>query len=150
MCWGIQGAAGVLGTISGADSPTVAHPVAGVVDADSVRVQGLQACATRMTGGAVCWGNGFLGGGSAGQSLTGVQLIDGSTGQPATDIYQVEGGTDFRCALRFDDKVYCWGSSFNGARGLAPSAVNSTTAISTAVQGLPPIALTTDRVPPRR
>ena len=143
VCWGEQGVTGVLGTIDGSDSPTVARPVAGLVDADSVKVQGLQACATRITGEAVCWGNGFLGGGSTGRSMTPVPVIDGVTGQPATDILYIAGGSDFRCALRFDDNVYCWGSSFSGTLGLAPPTASSTRVLSTVVEGLPPIAFFT-------
>jgi hypothetical protein len=138
-CWGQNGDTGVLGDGSGTDSP-VPRPVIGLTDADWVEVSGLRACATRTSGEAACWGNSFLGGGANERSLSPVDVIDGTTGLPADDIIQIDGGDDYSCVLRADAQVYCWGSDSSGTLGLTPDPNLNTTWITTPVPGLPDIA----------
>ncbi len=138
-CWGRLASTGVLGDGSGQDSITPVQ-VAGLTDATSVTVQGLRACATRRSGQAVCWGNSFLGDGTVGRSMTPVVVRDSISGDPVTDIVQIDGGDDYACVLRQDDQVYCWGSSSSGRWGLAPDPWTDTTSVSVPVVGLPPIA----------
>jgi hypothetical protein len=137
MCWGMGGSGGMLGDGSGSDSSTPVL-VAGLVDADSVDVESEAACATRATGGAVCWGSRYLGNGTSTGSMTPVEVLT-HTMQPADDIWQVDGGAGYRCAVRFDDRVYCWGSRAAASLGLAPDAIPDTNRLGPAVGGLPPI-----------
>jgi alpha-tubulin suppressor-like RCC1 family protein len=139
LCWGTFGDVGQLGDGSGTDSPTP-RLVAGLIDATTIHVQSFRACAARSNGQAVCWGNGALGNGSTGRSLTPVDVRDAATGDPATGIVRVEGGDDWACALRSNGEVSCWGSQSAGVVGLAPSPFSSTTSITQPVTGLPQVA----------
>jgi len=125
-CWGVGGSLGLLGDGLGRDSDTPVA-VAGLTDADSIEVMATKACATRTNSQAVCWGGSFLGNAATGSSLTPVAVLDGASGQPATDIVQMAGGNDYLCALRFDAQLYCLGSPTAAALGLAPAAVLTTT-----------------------
>jgi alpha-tubulin suppressor-like RCC1 family protein len=110
-CWGDAGTFGVLG-----DGTTVGS---GVYSADPVAVSGLtgatsvaifnrtdpdsgSACASRSDGTVWCWGEHYLGDGTASDSPVPVQVLG------IDDAVAVSAGSA-PCALRSDGTVQCWG-----------------------------------------
>jgi hypothetical protein len=114
-CWGVLNTAGTLGDGTTTNSPNRAVDVVGLADADWVSVNGLNTCATRTNGGALCWGRDF---GSTATDL------NGADGLALDDVLQVVGGDDFTCTLRLAGTVWC------GSYATPPSVP---------VPGLPPV-----------
>jgi alpha-tubulin suppressor-like RCC1 family protein len=137
-CWGGQGVFGVLGDglLENSLAPVW---VVGLTDADSIWSNDWRACATRATGAAVCWGSQYLGNDSVATAPTPVDVIDGTTDQPADDVWQIGGGYGYGCAVRFDDNLYCWGAAQAGSLGLTPDPTTETWTPTLPVAGLPPI-----------
>jgi alpha-tubulin suppressor-like RCC1 family protein len=139
-CWGVLNEYGTLGNGTGSDSPTSAVLVSGLTDADSISIQSLRSCATQRTGGAVCWGSTMTGPTGFSMTPTAITTMTDGITAPSDDIWQVVGGDDYICALRFDDAVYCYGSEYQAQFGLAVGGIAAPQSLTTPVPGLPPIA----------
>ncbi len=135
-CWG-DGLRGQLGNGDLVESPT-SSPVAvaglqGIVD---VAVGLTHACAVRVDGQVLCWGdtdNGKLGNGiNSAITRPGVP-VTGLTGATS-----VAAGASHTCALKADTTVWCWGDGNTGQLGLGVPDAKADTAVP--VPGLTGVA----------
>ncbi len=130
MCWGINGAegllgdgrthsgCGIMGTIDCSFTPVVVFNLA---DAAEIAVGGNHACARRSSGEVACWGRNLAG-----------ELGDGSLADHATpvavdrlsDAVEVAAGSEHTCARRLDGSVVCWGRTEYGALGSGPAGLD--------------------------
>lgn len=123
-CWGNHGS-GQLGigvTLpSGGMSHTPLTVVAGPGLSDpleevvSVTAGGGHACALKVDGTVMCWGENALGSvgpeGNENFELAPVPV----TG--LTDVVQVGAGNSYTCALKSNGQVFCWGYNYHGELG---------------------------------
>ncbi len=119
-CWGPPGQLGIGTTGGNATNNLTAPNVTGISDTIDVGSGIDYSCAALASGQARCWGNqayGLLGNGSSTGSLTDGQpkaVLDQATGSALTGVRQIDGGSDFACALISDGTVKCWGSNYDG------------------------------------
>jgi alpha-tubulin suppressor-like RCC1 family protein len=116
-CWG-QNADSQLGNNASATQNTPASVwgySAGGTTATAIGTGQNHACAV-VSGGVQCWGrnaNGQLGNNSTVEAATPTDVVGLGPGSGAT---QVNGGTNFTCAL-VNGGVQCWGNNGNGRLG---------------------------------
>ncbi|MGE0304812.1 MAG: RCC1 domain-containing protein [Acidimicrobiia bacterium] len=119
--------------------------IPGLVDADSISLEWTTVCATQRYGRATCWQMGTPGNPPPYLAFSAEQIVMAGTGQPATDVVQVlgYGSADFfggyRCVLRVDQRVYCYGSAQSASLGIGSSPGVASTGLSTPIAGLPPV-----------
>ncbi|MNJ98463.1 Regulator of chromosome condensation (RCC1) repeat protein [compost metagenome] len=120
------------GTTQSASFVPVNSPSGGTDLWKQVSIGYLHACAIRSDDRLFCWGSGSLvgDGGSANKS-TPTPVTSPSGG---TDLWkQVSAGNSHTCAIRTDNKLFCWGTNSNGQLGagdtvdsLVPKELSST------------------------
>jgi alpha-tubulin suppressor-like RCC1 family protein len=116
-CWGYAGVPGLLGdgtqgsgtysdvpvsvqNLSG--SPGILSGATAVAIRNTPNMDDGNVCASRDDHTVVCWGNKYLGDGTANASLSPVQVSDMTNGTGVS-------GAAVLCALRSDGQVGCWG-----------------------------------------
>ncbi len=119
FCWG----ANELGQIGSGATNANANPspitVVNIDDATSIAAGRNHTCASRKSGGVVCWGAG-----ASGQLGDGQVRVDGGGAQPSvvavtglSNATGIGGGGGHGCAPTADDAVQCWGANDRGQLG---------------------------------
>ncbi len=110
-CWGLN-SDGQLGATTAemcSGPPCSSSPVAvsGGISFQSITAGTQYTCGVSTSGQAYCWGQGFMGGGSATPSAVGGSITFRS----------VRAGPAHACGVSTDDLAYCWGSNWDGVLG---------------------------------
>jgi alpha-tubulin suppressor-like RCC1 family protein len=118
-CWGAN-ELGQLGSGAASQSPNPSPiVVSGLSQAIAVGAGAIHACAVKMGGAVVCWGNGFQG-----QIGDGVPRPDAATPTPSpapvsgiTTAIGVGTGGNHSCAPTTSGVILCWGDNTHGELG---------------------------------
>jgi alpha-tubulin suppressor-like RCC1 family protein len=82
-------------------------------------------CGITSGGAAYCWGDnasGQLGTGSVGGTRAVPTAVVGGHA-----FMFIDGGRDHTCAVRTDQRAYCWGSNSHGQLGIGPPGASTGT-----------------------
>jgi alpha-tubulin suppressor-like RCC1 family protein len=123
-CWGTD----VNGTLGNgnvtADQESPVQEYTGAMDWVSVSSKNRTNCALKSDGTIYCWGDGDdgeLGNGSTTGSAIAIQETTA-----ATNWSQVSSGSNFSCAVKTDDTLWCWGYDGDGRLGEGPGTADQT------------------------
>jgi len=126
QCWG-ENDSGQLGNGSTVDS----HVPVGVVGLSTgvaaISVGFSEACAVTTTGGALCWGDNYVGG--LGDNSTTNSSVPVAVSGSSTGISSIAVGNGSACALATAGNITCWGYGIydqlgNGSAMNSPVPVN--------------------------